>query len=131
MGTNYYLHDETDKCAHCGHVPKESWHIGKSSAGWCFALHVYPESWEEGKPKSLADWQAEWSKPGRVIRDEYGSAVTPEEMMDCITNRRWKREVWQRLDYARQGPHGLWRSTYNASAPDDDGTYDLVTGYFS
>ena len=28
MGTNYYLNDR---------------HIGKSSAGWYFALHIYPE----------------------------------------------------------------------------------------
>lgn len=38
MGTNYYLHSQ-DPCEHCGRSYPEL-HIGKSSAGWVFALHV-------------------------------------------------------------------------------------------
>ena len=37
MGTNYYL--ETDACDKCGRGDGPL-HIGNSSAGWCFALHV-------------------------------------------------------------------------------------------
>ena len=41
MGTNYYLHKKPP-CEACGHEPAPL-HIGKSSGGWCFSLHVIPE----------------------------------------------------------------------------------------
>ena len=38
MGTNYYW-QESEPCAACGRG-YEQVHVGKSSAGWCFSLHV-------------------------------------------------------------------------------------------
>ena len=54
MGTNYYLHEPpTNKCEHCGRQDeKEPLHIGKSSVGWVFALHIIPEMGIE----DLEDW---------------------------------------------------------------------------
>jgi hypothetical protein len=46
MGTNYYV--AYDYCRHCGRFDEE-FHIGKSSAGWCFSLRVYED-------KGLTDW---------------------------------------------------------------------------
>ena len=42
MGTNYYLHrPRTNECEHCGRADEAPpLHIGKSSSGWCFSLHV-------------------------------------------------------------------------------------------
>ena len=40
MGTNYYL--SSKPCSCCGRKDSQR-HIGKSSAGWVFALHVYPD----------------------------------------------------------------------------------------
>lgn len=40
MGTNYYYYQ--DVCPHCG-KPDKKLHIGKSSGGWYFSLHIIPE----------------------------------------------------------------------------------------
>lgn len=80
MGTNYYL--EGEKCSHCGHEPPRR-HIGKSSAGWAFSLHVDPADGIRG----LDDWVRLWDEPGARIVDEYGRAVTPYEMLCTIVLR--------------------------------------------
>ena len=85
MGTNYYLH-EKPSCDECGR-PYDALHIGKSSGGWCFSLHVIPD---EGL-NSLDDWRERWSRPGRHIASEYGDDVPIAEMEDIICNRSWER----------------------------------------
>lgn len=50
MGTNYYA-EYQPPCPTCGRQDPPL-HIGKSSAGWCFSLHVIPEL-------GLNDWP-EW-----------------------------------------------------------------------
>lgn len=83
MGTNYYLH-RSDKphCASC--TCYERLHIGKSSAGWCFSLHVMPEA----GINSLDDWRLKFSQLGAAIFSESGRLVDPGEMLDEITARR-------------------------------------------
>lgn len=83
MGTNYYLHLKPD-CKCCGR-PFEPLHIGKSSGGWCFALHVMPDDCIN----TLDDWRALWSAPSALIRNEYGEVITPVEMERVITERKW------------------------------------------
>lgn len=80
MGTNFYL--ERGVCPHCNQARGE-WHIGKSSAGWAFSLHIMPEH----GINDLADWVQAWSQPDTRIKDEYGTELTPHEMMCCITLR--------------------------------------------
>ena len=79
MGTNYYLH--TNICSHCG-KGDEPLHIGKSSAGWVFALHVYPED----GISSLMDWKSVLANG--TIRDEYGKDVSYSDMMRTIEGRK-------------------------------------------
>lgn len=74
MGTNYYLEHET--------VPARI-HIGKSSYGWAFSLHIMPY----GGINELEDWRKMWTQPGWLIVNEYGERKTPEEMEDVILNR--------------------------------------------
>lgn len=139
MGTNYYLHEDT--CPTCGRGP-EPLHIGKSSAGWVFALHVIPE---EGI-NDLADWVDRWRKGGE-IRDEYGQAVTREEMFTIITQRF--RDPWEEkrkrspvmysswADFHQknesvEGPAGLIRCREGVrGVRHGKGTYDLHPGEFS
>jgi hypothetical protein len=83
MGTNFTYIRETNKCSHCHRFDKVERHIGKSSAGWVFFLHVYPED----KIFNLLDWVAEFVKPGSRIVDEYGKFHTPGRMFDIITQR--------------------------------------------
>lgn len=130
MGTNYYL--EEDRCLHCDRA--ERLHIGKSSAGWVFALHVIPD---EGI-NSLEDWEERWSRPNVRIVDEYNRDLTPAEMMLCITTRSGHGEGMNSKRLASNhdmapGPNGLVRSRVDgrhciAHAP---GTWDLCVGEFS
>lgn len=81
MGTNYYL--KTDCCDKCGRGDGPL-HIGKSSMGWCFSLHVDAER----GINSLEDWEKLFRDPVARIEDEYGKRVWPDEMLDTIKNRR-------------------------------------------
>lgn len=130
MGTNYYVRDIFPSPS-----PQETaLHIGKSSAGWVFALHVIPE---EGL-LDLKDWEKFWSEQGREIRNEYEEVLTPEEMKAVITERSWVRKTprpadFHKFNYSEDGPNGLVR--YRLNAPGcmghGEGTWDLIEGEFS
>ena len=137
MGTNYYLQRERDKCHHCGRSDAPL-HIGKSSAGWHFGLHIDPEN----NINSLDDWIKLWSIPYTTIINEYDKVITPEEMLDTITNRSWPREggphpyvSWDEFhvkNHSEPGLNGLaaHKGYGEFKAIRTDGTYDLMTGYF-
>lgn len=110
MGTNYYL--VGDCCPACGRGDERQ-HIGKSSAGWCFALHVTEDV------KSLEDWQARWSAPGAKIVNEYGDTITPAEMLSAITDRSHPRGLSR---HQVDGRHCIGHG---------NGTFDLLPGEFS
>ena len=134
MGTNYYYY-ATDDCPHCGCNKSEPMHIGKSSFGWCFSLHVYNEKWEEDRPKDLKDWKALW-KSGGVIKSEYGERIILEGMLEIVTNRRGNSAKFNAAEAARnqavQGPFGLWRHRIDGHCiGHGSGTWDLITGDFS
>lgn len=128
MGTNYYL--KTAPCECCGlHDEQNTMHIGKSSYGWCFSLHV--GKWLNGaddapEAHSLEDWQSLWNRDGWVIVDEYKKPVTPDEMLRIIT--------------MRGGDYGYAKEGYDVGRHKIDsyhcighgpGTYDYISGEFS
>jgi len=137
MGTNYYWY-EKGPCECCGRSDYGR-HIGKSSGGWCFALHVYPDDgiWK------LLDWEDKWETG--VIFDEYGRELSKGEMLQVITERErelpWEDkpygyESWQEFharNQSEKGPNGLLRHRLDdrfaiAHGP---GTWDLLIGEFS
>ncbi len=138
MGTNYYL--KTGLCPHCG-KGVERLHIGKSSGGWCFSLHVIPE---EGI-NDLDDWKKKWRDGG--IEDEYGQVTVPRLMELIITDRdygdRWSKKWWfpfhkSEADFHKQngserGPKGLLRAKIDGShcIKHGKGTWDCIVGEFS
>lgn len=130
MGTNYYLQEAT--CPHCGRGA-DKLHIGKSSAGWCFGLHVMPEI----ELNDLPDWKARWSKPTSVITNEYDDVVSAEDMEKTITERSWKGSElgpgWYSVNHAQPGPNGLARHSIGEGhcIGHGSGSYDLITGEFS
>lgn len=83
MGTNYYYH-EKPACRECGR-DHDARHIGKSSGGWCFSLHV--ERPGDDGPHDLKDWLALFKTPGSVIKDEYGVEISANDMVRVITRR--------------------------------------------
>jgi hypothetical protein len=147
MGTNYYLHPRAD-CECCGR-PFEPLHIGKSSRGWCFSLHVIPED----GINNLDDWRERWSQRSAFIRDEYGSPVTAEQMESTITERgrsgsdaSWDRfgsgfpfsrylneEHFHRNNNSERGPNFLLRHRVDGRhcIGHGPGTYDYIVGEFS
>lgn len=99
MGTNYQWHPKP-ACPTCGHEnPDDVLHIGKSSSGWCFALHVIPE---QGITE-LGHWIERFARPGSYITDEYGERVDPADMIRTIAARHGK--PWE--DREKQRDMGL------------------------
>jgi hypothetical protein len=136
MGTNYYLHKEI--CPHCGRGDEPK-HIGKSSFGWCFSLHVFPD---EGI-NDLADWRKHWLTG--VIKDEYGDILTPEQMEAKITQRQcktpfsmcswsgYKNEAeFHKINGSERGPNDLLRHRLSEYCiGHGEGTWDLLIGVYS
>lgn len=126
MGTNYYFH--RDICPMCGKAD-ETFHIGKSSYGWCFSLHVIPE---EGI-NDLPDWEKMWESG--IIADEYGKRLKPVEMKDIITRRGSKPVIsseWYSKNHAIPGPNGLARHKLDPQhcVKHGEGTWDCILGEF-
>lgn len=150
MSTNFYWHAKP-ACPTCGHEADDDvLHIGKSSAGWCFSLHVIPEK----GITNLGEWQERFARPGSYIKDEYGDVVTPEDMLERITKRNGR--PWEGRDYgpinlgkftidgyrdeaefhrrnhSERGPNGLLRHRLGPyCVAHGEGTYDLIPGEFS
>lgn len=123
MGTNYYyttreeLPDERITLA--GHKVRvyknHRLHIGKSSAGWAFALHVYPEDY----PRNYDHWIDMLHDGGRGrIVDEYGEELTVEEMLAVILERGDPGEL---RHHPKDGEHCIAQAT----------TFDYCIGDFS
>jgi hypothetical protein len=145
MGTNYYWHPES-ACPTCGHRDEESaLHIGKSSGGWCFSLHVArlnDAAYDAGLPLNLDGWREKFSQPGSEIVDEYGCRIHPDDMLTTITERSWPLQdvlgrtrdpLWYAQNSAQEGPNGLVRHLVDGyhCIGHGEGTWDLVAGEFS
>lgn len=145
MGTNYYLmKSEAGVCEHCGQAkqPAEELHIGKSSAGWCFSLHVMPED----GINDLADWLPLFEK--YPICNEYGETISAETMREVITCRAGGRPhsperftaggfysseaEFHARNYSERGPNDLLRHRVGPHClKHGAGTWDCMTGVFS
>jgi hypothetical protein len=132
MGTNYYWH-ENSPCPYCGRND-DPIHIGKSSAGWNFALHVYPDN----GINNLGDWKKKFIQKKSNIIDEYGVVVEGNKMIEIITERSWERsskvnKEWYRENYAHEGKNGL--AAHNVDGHhcigNGEGTWDYLIGDFS
>lgn len=142
MGTNYYT-VKVYRCEACGHgivSDDKERHIGKSSAGWCFSLRVYPED----DINTLDDWKVILKRS--CIQDEYGSTIPYEEMFKIITQRSspntfdkppcgvtpsitW--EEFHRSNQSQFGPNGLLRHrTGDHCVGHGEGTWDYLEGEF-
>jgi hypothetical protein len=135
MGTNYYmvkgqhipetdydhplnglLRDGTGVCAKI--------HIGKSSGGWCFSLHVMPEHGIH----NLQDWKALVERllaDGWRIEDEYREIITQDVLWDVVERAG---ERWVRRDGRPLMRHLVDESHCIGNG---EGLYDYVLGHFS
>jgi hypothetical protein len=135
MGMNYYWHEKSP-CPTCGHLV-DGKHVGKSSAGWVFALHVYPED----EINDLEDWERLWSQGGLIL-DECGDEVSTDEMRQVITRRSWTKkdkplmyESWDQFhrdNGSEEGPNGLARALPSSRMlKHGAGTWSCFIGEFS
>lgn len=133
MGTNYYLIRETNKCEHCGRADVERRHIGKSSVGWCFSLHVE----RSDGPQTFDDWKRLFTAPDSMIEDEYHQSVSVTKMIGIITRRDRSDAPVTNFDFAgnhaQPGPKGLVRHRIDGDhcIGHGEGTWDLISGEFS
>lgn len=125
MGTNYFLKSKK-------HPDATPIHIGKSSAGWCFALHVIPQL----DINSLDDWKKLFYNENNIIENEYNEEILHDQMMIIITERKGRedRQTGQQLDpYTIVGPNGLVRHPLDEKwvVAHGEGTWDCLVGEFS
>lgn len=142
MGTNYYI--KTGRkikrtCPTCNHthLEEEKYHIGKSSWGRYFTLHVDREHHLTDLKTWLAFLKKALRKPKSGIFDEYGEAVTLEDMVHCITRDRYFPE---RADKnVAPGTPAKWGDIYGeqnlvysqGAKVGEDGLYVMLEGEFS
>jgi len=139
MGTNYYAKELL--CEHCNRY--EETHIGKSSGGWVFSLHVDADkglnSWQ--------DWLAYLKKDNVTILDEYDRECTVAELTNVVTNRGWVGhtypytvfgKVYHNFEHlckehdAVPGENNLFRHKIGRfCCGHGEGTWDLIEGDFS
>lgn len=162
MGTNYYLtiSDKTPErlkelitqdgeFIHSEQDIK-GLHIGKSSGGWCFSLHVHPTL----KINSLKDWKKLFDQG--LILNEYMDHISTEDMLKCILEREGSPQaprnetqfnqlinsinsIYKSFDdylnknHAKLGPYNLLRHKVDGihCIKNGKGTYDLIIGEFS
>lgn len=125
MGTNYYLWKDWS-CLH----------IGKSSSGWCFALHVIPEK----GINDLGDWKKLWeNEEETVITDdcgtEFGKTFLEREIAErgILPGPSHESDRWFAENSAENGPNGLVRHRIDGKycTGHGEGTWDLMIGDFS
>jgi hypothetical protein len=125
MSTNYYWQWNDPH--------RMNLHIGKSSAGWAFALHVMPDV----GLTDLDKWTELFTKgKGRILSDS-GRVLTAAEMMGIITDRSWPAQQrsaeFYAINQAEPGPNGLNRAVVDGEhcIGHGPGTWDLIAGDFS
>lgn len=85
MGTNYYVRVDVPVCEACNRPLDEldeELHIGKSSFGWHFSLHVIPEM----KLINLTSW-AKFVKDKKIF-NEYGEDISYDDLISTIRDRK-------------------------------------------
>lgn len=132
MGTNFYYFKNKEK------EPDNKVHIGLSSGGWCFGLHVYPTEgiWD------LKDWINLFKAKYSSIEDEYGNSVHIDEMKSRIKDREGNKtlivgetytdlEKFFEVNDAQLGPNRLLRRKVRyGCVGHGEGTWDLIVGDF-
>lgn len=131
MGTNYYLRQGQDAAeAHWEHplnglLHRDTGraariHLGKSSGGWAFGLHVYPEQgW--GNFDRILELVINLTCAGWVLEDEYGAVLTPAKFARIVHRSDWEPppDGWKRHEI-----NGVYCIGHGA------GAFDYLIGEF-
>ena len=136
MGTNYYL--KTTVELPIDGFNGNSLHLGKSSSGWHFSLHVYPEYGLVNWYNMLVVILLVIEGTEGWIESEYGDIISFASFYDTVVNRkgRWTEdcsEDFLRINRAERGLAGLLMSKIDSEhcIGRGIGTYDYFIGDFS
>lgn len=131
MGTNWYLvkQEMVSNILARDSLPYDHWtamshvhgtgvlHIGKSSGGWRFSLHVMPEHGIH----DFMDWMAMATDPEWIIMNEYLDIINYVELIQLVAYRQSSPQ--RELKYHTiDGRHCIGHGS---------GTWDLILGNFS
>jgi len=123
MGTNYYA--QWDSCKHCKRADEyDRFHVGKSSWGWMFSLHVIEQrDWDDDKygmeaPQDYEGWLKFLTHSNVRVFDEYSQEMDGALFMDQVVANR-------QGDLQR---HSLDGKYYTANGK---GTWDMCRGEYS
>jgi hypothetical protein len=124
MGVNYYIRPIGEKESDAN---ERRIHIGKSSAGWCFALHVHPKL----RIFTLQDWESLFDN--HEIINDYDVIISKDEMLKIIRDRKFHLErnldqEFLKINHAIAGPNGLLRSNDDRVLYQGEGTWDCIIG---
>jgi hypothetical protein len=101
MGTNYYV--KSERCNCCDHKP-DDFHIGKSSYGWYFTMHVtYTITNFQDMLIFLVDNRYN-------IYNEYGDKVELEDIIRticCRSGNNTAENYYENSIYCELGQYGL------------------------
>lgn len=149
MSTNYYFKPTLWSTQVLG---MDDFHLGKSSAGWCFSLSI-DNPLDITNYIELAHWIENQEKSCRgFVYDEYGRHLPASRFREVVENRfhsQWSKELnaayWEKrfpsrseeqrfmeMNYAVRGPRGLLRHRIDGvhCVGHGDGTWDLIKGTF-
>jgi len=132
MGTNYYA--KMNECKCCGRY--EELALGKSSAGWVFSLHVYPEE----NINTLTDLMNYIGDA--PIYNEYDELISKAEFLLVVNNRSWPERDLSKyasfddflaMNNAELGPNNLLRHKIDGRfcIGHGEGTWDYLIGEFN
>lgn len=130
MSTNYYIKEKSMLGEKFDHLI----HIGLSSYGWCFQLHVIPEK----GINNLDDWKKIFklidNNKSHIV-DEYDRKISYNEMIRIIENRNIdnSNQISScKKNNAEYELNNLKRSTLDSRCiGHGNGTYDYIVGDFS
>lgn len=91
MSTNYYAH-----------TGDEVLHIGKSSAGWAFALRIYGAD----GPDNIEEWTLAIDRADKIV-DEYGNEIDAGLML-----KRIQYKPARAVENTPPPPYTSWASFY-------------------
>ena len=132
MGTNYYA--KLNDCEYCGRY--DEMHLGKSSSGWCFSLHVYPDD----GINTLNDLMNHIGD--NQIYNEYDEEISKAEFLNSVMERSWPERDLSKygsfdkfldMNEAKLGPNNLLRHKIDGRfcIGHGEGTWDYLIGEFS
>ncbi len=125
MGTNYYVTDKENYCEHCERG-SEQIHLGKSPAGWCFSLHIYPDK-NINNLKDLIDFIK-----NKEIRNEYDEPIHLIDFIKEVTIRSGSNNIAPMDNMDIELKDGLYRHRISKFCiGHGEGTWDYLVGEFS